>query len=1072
MAKIDDEPMVEDMITLRNLSQESLLRNLRKRYEKNLIYTYTGSILVSVNPFQSLPIYTQEIVRKYVGQRIGTIPPHIFAIAEDAYCHMKDFGLNQSMIISGESGAGKTEATKLILQYLAAMTQKHSSIEQKIIETSPIMEAFGNARTVRNNNSSRFGKFMEIQFNTSGSIHGAKITQYLLEKSRIVHQAQGERNFHVFYMLYLGVTADERKKYSLHSPMDTFHYINQSGMMEVKGIKDKDNFHEMREAFTVLGMDTTVQNDIFAIVAAILHNGNLNFGCGPAEGDQCYVENVDVLEIVAGLLKVAPDQLASALTIRHLEMRGEIIAKMLKPSEVVDNRDALSKSVYAKLFEWLVVQINKVIETPGQVANFIGILDIFGFENFAVNSFEQMCIDYANEKLQQHFNRHIFKLEQEEYEREKINWSKIIFNDNQPCIDLIEKQNNPPGILSLLDEECRFPKSSDQTFLTKIATVHAKTPDFFKPKTHNNSFVLNHYAGQVEYQVEGFLEKNRDTLSPDLVKLMQASELQLIKDIFPVESESNKAPITIGRNFKNQLISLTDTLSATAAHYVRCIKPNNLLVPSNLDDELVLAQLRYAGMLETIRIRKLGYPIRYPCDEFYKRYYIIGGKRLDKSATDEQYREACNKLLEKVKGLEKNENWQQGLTKVFFKDAVFGLVEDMRNKKLVKFVQTLQGWWRMILIRDYYRQMRKNIIIIQKVVRGKIGRLQYLYDRRCVILTQAAARRFICFHRWQKTKEEIKEKRRQEELEKKMKEDQERKEREEKELKERMAAGESEEAVMKEIIERREKEEEEKARIRAEKDKAEREKIAVLLKKEVEREEKLGIGKKRVRVPTEEEKEVDPPPTFQRAPRILPVSLVKAPEILAQNSTTKYLFEDYANEHFNVVVNKGFKALSKGKGDLASMLVHSKKPIEAPLHNLDKDQTALALEIFSRILDYQYEKGDEFGHVNFILEAGFKNLEIRDEIYCQIIKQTNDCPAKLQLIRGWRLLTFCVLAFPPRKDFLQYLVYHLNSNTGIRAKDMEAGELSLYASKTIAKRIIPRRRVPKFVRSNETSIET
>eukprot|EP01098_Paradermamoeba_levis_P007351 TRINITY_DN3032_c0_g1_i3.p1 TRINITY_DN3032_c0_g1~~TRINITY_DN3032_c0_g1_i3.p1 ORF type:complete len:775 (-),score=277.58 TRINITY_DN3032_c0_g1_i3:179-2503(-) len=697
------------MINLRNLHEESLLANLKKRYQKDYIYTFTGSILVSVNPFKILPIYTQEIVEKYVGQRLGALPPHIFATAEATFYRMKEDKRNQSVIISGESGAGKTEATKLMLQYLAAMTNKHSQVEQMILESSPILESFGNARTVRNNNSSRFGKFMQINFNVQGGIIGARITQYLLEKSRIVYQATGERNYHIFYQLTSGCDDDEKKLYMIE-PQESYHYINQSGLYKLAAIDDEEEFHRTKMALDFLGLGKQ-QQQIFKALGGILHLGNVLF---EAAGEGSGIKNVEAANRVAALLDVNPEKLGAALTKRTMEVRGQSFTIPLKVEQAGETRDALSKSLYSQLFSYLVIKINKAIDAPGS-HSFIAILDIFGFENFKVNSFEQLCINFANEKLQQHFNQHIFKLEQQEYDKEKINWSKIPFNDNQNCIDLIEK-SRPAGLLALLDEECRFPKASDKTYLEKIAAAHVKNADFEKPKRSQTTFIVRHYAGEVVYEIENFLEKNRDTLQSDLLACLLTSSSELLQELYKEvvsdkdDAGAKKKTLTVGGNFKNQLNELTATLSTTYGHYVRCIKPNTKLCGDLFDDDLVLAQLRYAGMLETIKIRRNGYPIRYPHDEFWKRYRMLVPEVQLGSSND--YKSACDKMLPKVGKYE--DEWQNGVTKVFLREPMYAKLEDKRNYLLSFSAIKCQSWWKMLTVRIFYMEFKDSNVTVQK----------------------------------------------------------------------------------------------------------------------------------------------------------------------------------------------------------------------------------------------------------------------------------------------------------------------------------------------------------------------
>eukprot|EP01133_Synstelium_polycarpum_P014767 gene14767-17449_t len=702
---------VEDMITLPNLTEDSLLTNLRLRYAKKFIYTYTGSILVAVNPYEILPIYTPDIVKSYFGKARGSLPPHIFAIADAAYTNMQEDRRNQSIIISGESGAGKTESTKLIIQYLAARTNKHSAVEQMIVESSPILEAFGNAKTVRNNNSSRF------------------------------------RNYHIFYQLLAGATQEMRTKFSL-GEAESYHYLNQSGCIKIDRISDDEDFEHVRYAMSVLGLPEDSQMTIFSIIAAVLHLGNLKFEkyekTQGAEGSK--VSNQDTLKIVADLLQLDTAKLEGCLTIRHVLIKGQNFVIPLKVSEAEDTRDSFAKALYGNVFNWLVTFINSRIHKPQPNTTFIGVLDIFGFENFTKNSFEQFCINFANEKLQQHFNQHIFKLEQEEYEKEKINWSKITYNDNQECLDLIEKR--PLGILSLLDEECRFPQASDLTYLEKLHANHEKHKYYEKPKLSKTTFTVRHYAGDVSYNTQGFLDKNKDTLSDDLLGCMQTCRNKFIVEIFRDESaeaaggedgtKTIKRKTTAGSQFKIQLQALVATLSATAPHYVRCVKPNSVKEPHTFDDELVQAQLRYAGMMETIRIRKTGFPIRHTHKEFRERYLLLEPSSRVNPADD---KDTARRLVDKVNATHAAvidaQEWQFGLTKVFIRDPQYQRLEELRKTVLLSRVVRIQATWRMYRCRRKFVATRQAARALQTVIRATNARKTLARTRRAATIVQS-----------------------------------------------------------------------------------------------------------------------------------------------------------------------------------------------------------------------------------------------------------------------------------------------------------------------------------------------
>jgi myosin heavy subunit len=729
---------VQDLISLGNLNEHTMLETIRLRYAANLIYTWTGTILVSINPFVLLPIYTPEIVQKYL-KNSHSQPPHIFAVADRAYKDMIAQNRNQCALISGESGAGKTEATKLMLQFLAAITHKHSQIEQQILEVNPILEAFGNAKTIRNNNSSRFGRFTEIQFSHKlDGIVGAQITEYLLEKSRIAFQAPNERNYHVFYQLLAGASPEEKKDLALKAA-NQYNYLNKSKCIEVEGIDDGADFDALRLAMDSLLISADVQRTIFAVLSSVLHLGNVEFvGKDEARVDEKSMESIHT---VSKLLGFDSNALVKALTTRSITVRGQTTILHLKHPEAIDGRDALAKALYGNMFSWLVRIINKTLSAPkGSARLQIGILDIFGFEHFKINSFEQLMINFTNEKLQQQFNNFIFKLEQEEYEKEKINWSSIKFVDNQDVLDLIEKR--PLGILSILDEECKFPSASDQTFLDKLHSNHVKNPRYTKPKMVRPEFGVEHFAGQVMYNVEKFLEKNKDTLGDAVRDLLQSAKVSLVKDMFAEvpSSDASSDPAdkgklakpTVGLHFKNQLNLLMSALSTCSPHYVRCIKPNFDKLPLTFDSELVSAQLRYAGMLETIRIRRLGYPQRLPLKDFHSRYKcLLEGK----FRTENIKKDIANLFAEVLK--ESQDHWQIGLTKVFMKDHHKGEFEQLRNTRLTKSCLVIQKTWRMYSVKKKYSKLKKGAIEIQAAFRMHMYRKRYVTKKKSTVLIQS-----------------------------------------------------------------------------------------------------------------------------------------------------------------------------------------------------------------------------------------------------------------------------------------------------------------------------------------------
>ncbi|XP_043764072.1 unconventional myosin-VIIa isoform X1 [Cervus elaphus] len=768
---------VEDMIRLGDLNEAGILRNLLIRYRDHLIYTncggrtYTGSILVAVNPYQLLSIYSPEHIRQYTNKKIGEMPPHIFAIADNCYFNMKRNSRDQCCIISGESGAGKTESTKLILQFLAAISGQHSWIEQQVLEATPILEAFGNAKTIRNDNSSRFGKYIDIHFNKRGAIEGARIEQYLLEKSRVCRQAPDERNYHVFYCMLEGMNEEQKKKLGLGQATD-YNYLAMGNCITCEGREDSQEYANIRSAMKVLMFTDTENWEISKLLAAILHLGNLQYEDRTFENlDACEVLFSPSLATAASLLEVNPPNLMNCLTSRTLITRGEMVSTPLSREQALDVRDAFVKGIYGRLFVWIVDKINAAIYKPPsqEVKNSrrsIGLLDIFGFENFAVNSFEQLCINFANEHLQQFFVRHVFKLEQEEYDLESIDWMHIEFTDNQDALDMIA--NKPMNIISLIDEESKFPKGTDTTMLHKLNSQHKLNSNYIPPKNnHETQFGINHFAGIVYYESQGFLEKNRDTLHGDIIQLVHSSRNKFIKQIFQADvamgAETRKRSPTLSSQFKRSLELLMRTLGACQPFFVRCIKPNEFKKPMLFDRHLCVRQLRYSGMMETIRIRRAGYPIRYSFVEFVERYRVLlpGVKPAYKQ---DDLRGTCQRMAEAVLGT--HDDWQIGKTKIFLKDHHDMLLEVERDKaitdrvillqkvirgfkdrsnflKLKNAATLIQRHWRGHNCRRNYGLMRLGFLRLQALHRSRKLHQQYCLARRRIIGFQARCRAYL-----------------------------------------------------------------------------------------------------------------------------------------------------------------------------------------------------------------------------------------------------------------------------------------------------------------------------------------
>lgn len=529
-----------DLCQLPDLTEQTLLENLKARFEKGHIYTYVGSILIAVNPFKFYPIYNPKYVQLYQNRRLGDLPPHIFAIADAAYQAMLKKRCNQCIVISGESGSGKTESTNLLLHHLTALSQKGShgsGVEQTILGAGPVLEAFGNAKTKFNNNSSRFGKFIQVNYKENGMVHGAIVQKYLLEKSRIVSHSKNERNYHVFYYLLAGCSQEEREILHLHRAQD-YYYLNQSKCYSLEGVDEAYELSRLKQSLEMVGFSTVKQRRLMSILSAVLHLGNVEFARKSTyhNDETVTVKTPHVVSIISKLLSVKEEDLLSALTCKKTKAaKGETIVINYKMADAIATRDAMAKCLYGALFDWIVMQVNSSLLGKQDASrehrgNYIGVLDIFGFEDFGdQNYFEQFCINFANEHLHFYFNQHVFKYEQEEYKREGINWKNIDFHDNIGCLTLI--QGRPHGLLCLLDDQCNFPGASDETVLQKFVNHHNDNPLFEVPPCRQSAFVIRHYAGKVKYQIRDFREKNMDLMRPDIVCLLKSSSSSFVREL-------------------------------------------------------------------------------------------------------------------------------------------------------------------------------------------------------------------------------------------------------------------------------------------------------------------------------------------------------------------------------------------------------------------------------------------------------------------------------------------------------------------------------------------------------------
>ncbi|KAL8612467.1 hypothetical protein ACOMHN_058595 [Nucella lapillus] len=746
---------IEDMANMTYLNEASVLYNLKSRYSAGFIYTYSGLFCVAVNPYRRLPIYAQSIIDKYRGRRKTEMPPHLFSVADNAYQYMLQDRENQSMLITGESGAGKTENTKKVIMYFALVAaatktkdaegeadptvKKKGSLEDQIVQCNPVLEAYGNAKTGRNNNSSRFGKFIRIHFGTQGKIAGADIETYLLEKSRVTFQQSVERNYHIFYQVCSDAIAGINELCLISPDPGLYSFINQ-GNLVVDGIDDVEEMKLTDTAFDVLGFTEDEKASMYKCTAAIMHFGELKFKQRPRE-EQAEADGTAEAEKVAFLLGVNAGDLLKSLLKPKIKVGSEYVTQGRNLNQVTYSVAALSKSVYNRMFEWLVKRVNKTLDTKNKRQFFIGVLDIAGFEIFDYNSFEQLCINYTNERLQQFFNHHMFVLEQEEYKKEGIEWEFIDFGmDLQACIELIEK---PMGLLSILEEECMFPKASDKSFLEKLMNNHmGKSPNFGKagkPKKAGQvqaHFELHHYAGSVPYNISGWLEKNKDPINETVVELLSHSKEALVQILFstpdaaegggPAKKKKSTAFQTISSTHKESLNKLMKNLYSTHPHFVRCIIPNEFKEPGTIDSHLVLHQLQCNGVLEGIRICRKGFPNRIIYSEFKQRYSILSPNAIPQGFADGKL--VTDKVLSALQ-LDTNE-YKLGTTKVFFKAGVLGMLEDMRDERLSKIIAMFQAYIRGYLMRKAYKKLqdqRVGLSVIQRNIRKWLALRNWLW---------------------------------------------------------------------------------------------------------------------------------------------------------------------------------------------------------------------------------------------------------------------------------------------------------------------------------------------------------
>lgn len=718
----------QNLIDMEEFNEGAIIHQLRTRYKQDDIYTWIGNILISINPYKLLPIYTSEVLRKYIdlekhGGATGlqNYAPHAYSVSGMAYKGLSLDENAQAVIISGESGAGKTEVTKLILQYLSEVAGSASGVEQEILLTNPILEAFGNSKTLRNNNSSRFGKWMEIIFDSSCRISGARIVNYLLEKSRVIKQAQNERNYHIFYQICSG--AQGKTHLCLGDP-SKFNYLNQSGCLTIAGVDDESGYQNVINAFKRLSFSEFELDEIHKIIAAILHLGNVEFEVKDNEGSK--ISNPEELDLVSKLLQLKSSDLEQAICYRAVKFRNDITQIPLKIADANDARHTIAKTLFGRLFDWLILKINDRL-CKSKDTRVIGVLDIFGFEVFETNSFEQFCINFANEKLQSHFTQHIFLLEQNEYSSEGIPVDHVEFSDNSECIDIIEGN---PGIIRLLDEEVVIPKGSDQALVEKLhrqffPDEKSRHPKYSLIRKKKHIFIISHYAGDVEYDSNtNWLEKNKDRLHQSLGLAIKKSGSIIISNLFMDVSDADmdekkvtgtikvksKGKDTLGTQFKKQLDNLMTTLKLAEPHFIRCLKPNYEKAADEFKSELVLRQIRYAGLFEAIRIRASGFTFRKPLHIFLKNYIVFlpaeHREVLQNIDDPTSARDGCQLILNLHESELNLHEIKLGHTKIFYKASQLEILESIRDRIILKHVISTQAKVRGALGRKRFKTIK------------------------------------------------------------------------------------------------------------------------------------------------------------------------------------------------------------------------------------------------------------------------------------------------------------------------------------------------------------------------------
>ncbi|XP_061782486.1 unconventional myosin-Ib isoform X2 [Nerophis lumbriciformis] len=752
---LDNMIGVGDMVLLEPLSEDSFIENLRKRFDHNEIYTYIGSVVISMNPYKSMLIYSPEKVEEYRNRNFYELSPHIYALADEAYRSLRDQDKDQCILITGESGAGKTEASKLVMSYVAAVCgkgQEVNKVKEQLLQSNPVLEAFGNAKTVRNDNSSRFGKYMDIEFDFKGDPLGGVISNYLLEKSRVVKQPRGERNFHIFYQLLSGASDDTLKKLKLDRDFSKYNYLSLDSAV-VNGLDDATSFRTVRNAMQIVGfMEDEVQS-VLELVAAVLKLGNIEFKpesrCNGT--DESRVKDKNDLKEMCELLGIEQSVLERAFSYRTVEAKLEKVSTTLNVAQAYYARDALAKNLYSRLFSWIVTRINESIKAQAKTRHKVmGVLDIYGFEIFDDNSFEQFIINYCNEKLQQIFIELTLREEQEEYIREDIEWTNIEYFNNAIICDLIENHQN--GILAMLDEECLRPGTvTDETFLDKLNTICAQHQHFESRLSKNSKFLtdhslphscfrIQHYAGKVLYRVEGFVDKNNDLLYRDLSQAMYKANHSLIKHLFPEGNPAKvnlKRPPTAGFQFKASVGTLMRNLQTKNPNYIRCIKPNDKKAPHIFTESLVCHQVRYLGLMENVRVRRAGYAFRQAYEPCLERYKMLCKRTWPHWRGPA--REGVEMLMADLQV--PAEEFSYGRSKIFIRNPrTLFFLEERRRQCLQDLATLIQKIYRGWKCRTHFLLLKKSQIVVAAWYRRYAQEKKYQKIKRATTVVQSYTR--------------------------------------------------------------------------------------------------------------------------------------------------------------------------------------------------------------------------------------------------------------------------------------------------------------------------------------------